>query len=180
MTHEDLHVKVNALPAAYWFVICFLGFMSSMCLLSFFQRMSYAGADEYFMLIVGMLLAFATLRSLRYFLWPVVSVTDRALTLFRFWKPSTRWNYVGTVRFEVTIRRIEVRNWTQGGRKVGRSLHVEEIAAVAVDGSRKTTLLPGFAGQNEILLNKLAERSRLPVDRIDVNGAPFVARLFDP
>jgi len=166
MTHQDLHVKVEASPPGYWFLICFLGLLGSMCLLSFFQRMSYAGADEYFMLAMGLFLAFATLRTMRYFLWPVVSVTGKALTLFRFWKPSTRWQYVGTVRFDVTVRKIDVRNWAKGGYKVERSLYVEELAAVAVDGGRKTTLLPGFAGENEKLLNALADRSGLPVNRI--------------
>ncbi|MBT0958182.1 hypothetical protein IV417_12355 [Alphaproteobacteria bacterium KMM 3653] len=164
---RDLHKRVEAQPVAYWFIIVVLGLFAVMCLLSFADRMGHAGADEYMMLAAGLFLVWATYRSVRYFLWPVVSVTGEHFVLFRFWRPGTRWTYHWIERFEVSVRRIEVRDWNRGGRRTGRVLYVEDLVAVGKDGRRRRAVLPGFAGRNEEVLTALSARSGIEMVRVE-------------
>ncbi len=147
MTPNEYHIKVQAEPAAYWFIIGAVALMSALCLISVADSAPFLGADEYALLIVGSAGVFASFRAHRYFTKPNLSVTGDGLVHRPFWKRTGSINFADVTDFELKTEEIEPRNYLRKrpfGTPTGKILIIHRLHVTLTDGTRRAIVLPGF------------------------------------
>lgn len=141
----DMHLKVKAEPGAVWFIIGVLGVFSGMALLSFFMRMSYAGPDEIFMLVIGVVGVGLIWRTLRYYRVPNLSILGDSLIWRPFWKPRVRIAYADVDHFIGAWDVVRPRVFIPGkpaGIETGETLPIGVLIVVLTSGKRVKIVLP--------------------------------------
>lgn len=154
----------DASKGAVLFVAAFSGLLGLMALLSFFQRISHAGPDEYFLLVFGCALIAFTVLFLRFMFLPSLVLDDRSMMVRRFFgRKFFRFEDVDAINsYTLWIRK---RN---GLGQVIRSMPPLEAKRIEVRTRDRKTLvvtLPSF-GQNEELLKEISERSGIRIGEL--------------
>ncbi|MEP3919270.1 hypothetical protein [Ascidiaceihabitans sp.] len=80
----------------------------------FYNRINYAGADEYFMGTMGIFCLWAAVLSYGYFTHPNLNVTKNSLTYRPFWSPKRHLAFHGIDHFVYRCEDIEPRSYLFG------------------------------------------------------------------
>ncbi|SPH22071.1 hypothetical protein ASD8599_02818 [Ascidiaceihabitans donghaensis] len=146
MAANELHIRIQAEPLAYWFIIGCLTLFGIMCMTSFINRINYAGPDEYFMGTMGTFCLWAAVRSYSYFTHPNLSVTKDSITYRPFWSPKRHLAFHGIDHFVYRCDDIEPRSYLfrRSGTPTGRLLTIHRLTAFPMSGKPTTIILPSF------------------------------------
>lgn len=171
MAADDLHVKVQAHPAGYWFIIGAIALFGAMFLLAGYDRLTnLADAEAITKMLIGIAILFAAFRAYRYFTTPNVSVTDKAFIHRPFWRPARHWQFEDTEAFATYTAEVPVKVFTGTRfRDTGRVNIVQYLVRKPVSGEVAQTVLPRFLSNDEILA-AIRRNSGMEVARLDGPG----------
>ena len=161
MNHDDIHIRVQANKVAAWFITGVVGLIGLAFLLGgvagVFDR---PGVDDIVLVVLGAVCLFLATRLGRHFLLPNLTVGADRLVQRPFWGGSVVWQFADVAAWTTHIQLIE-KSWR--GRRLPVPITVERLERTDRAGNKHSIVLPGFAGQNEVLLKSIAARSGTPV-----------------
>jgi len=147
--------------AAVIFVTAVIALFGGLCLFSFISKLSYLGADEWFLGILGGALIVFDVLLWRYLARPGVVLTDSCLITSRLWgvRPI---RYADVLGFSAYLERIHppLINGTRMPSRIVHRLLVKTRASKEI-----LVTLPAF-GSNETLIQALEQNSGLTVVRL--------------
>ena len=161
--NEDIEkFETTKSKPAIIFIAGFTGFLGLIGLLAFAKAMPHLGADDIFSLVFAAGMIAFTVLFLKYSFNPPWQLTDRDLTVRRFFGAKTipyeEIYSLGTFRKTFRPKKAD-------GRKMKSVLTTHHLAVETRDGKTKTFTLPSFAS-NSGLLDSLAKRSGKVIEKL--------------
>lgn len=156
---EFFHEKVSR--AGKIFLFTAIALFGAMCLLGFFQRFPYLGADEWLIGIAGAALFVFDFLLWRFFRKPRLILSDSSMIESRLFG-QREFRYAEFVSLAGYVEKIHPTG-PNGTSSVPIFLH--RLMVRTRDGRERTVTLPAF-GYNGPLVDALAARSGMPVERL--------------
>jgi|APTNR8051073442_1049403.scaffolds.fasta_scaffold19886_1 hypothetical protein len=156
---EFFHENVNR--AGKIFLLTAIALFGVMCLLGFFQRFPYLGADEWLIGIAGVALLVFDFLLWRYFRKPRLILSDSGMTESRLFG-QREFRYADFVSLAGYVEKIYPTG-PNGTSSVPLFLH--RLLVRTRDGRERMITLPAF-GYNGALVDALAARSGMAVERL--------------
>jgi hypothetical protein len=153
------HEKVSR--AGKIFSLTVIALFGVMCLLGFFQRFPYLGADEWLIGIAGAALLVFDFLLWRYFRKPRLILSDSGMTESRLFG-QREFRYAELVSLASYVEKLYPTG-PNGTSSVPIFLH--RLMVRTRDGRERTITLPDF-GYNATLVDALAARSGMTVERL--------------
>ena len=134
-------------------------FFGVLFLFSFFSNINHLVADDFVMLVFGLVFCGLGFLMFRYFLNPRVRITQEELHVRGFWRAQS-WALADIIRISTKKEKLKPKRSNGLPPPV-----IEWVVLDFADGRSDRFIAPGFVIGNGQLLNILAKRLQIMVDR---------------